>query len=99
MPSFSDDSLAGAPEPLQSSNSLKDYKHIELTPTIGVEFERGIQVSLFMIGTIPILDRSRSLSALQISELLKAPNSDALIRDLAILSQYTFERVISIHKR
>lgn len=64
MPSFTDDSLSGSPQPLQSSGTLDgEYKHIDLTPTIGVEFAQGIQIT----------------------DILKASNSDALIKDLAIL--------------
>jgi hypothetical protein len=49
--------------PLQSSGSLKGYEKFDVTPVIGTEFARGIQLT----------------------DLLSAPNSDHLIRDLAIL--------------
>jgi hypothetical protein len=57
--------LTGSPAPLKLGNSLDKYPKVDSTPTIGTEFERGVQLS----------------------ELLKAPNADELIRDLAILSK------------
>lgn len=57
--------LTGSPAPLKLGNSLDKYPHTDSTPTIGTEFERGVQLS----------------------ELLKAPNADELIRDLAILGE------------
>jgi hypothetical protein len=38
------DSLAGSPHPLKSSGALDQFSKIDATPTIGVEFGRGIQV-------------------------------------------------------
>jgi hypothetical protein len=55
--------LTGAPAPLKLGGSLDKLEKADLTPLIGTEFARGIQLS----------------------ELLKAPNVDELIRDLAIL--------------
>ncbi|KAF9506969.1 hypothetical protein BS47DRAFT_1374009 [Hydnum rufescens UP504] len=63
QPNGQSELLAGSPNPLKSSGSLDQYSKIDSTPTIGVEFGRGIQLSAW----------------------LKEPNSDALIRDLAIL--------------
>ncbi|WVW83533.1 hypothetical protein I302_105554 [Kwoniella bestiolae CBS 10118] len=51
------------PAPLEYKGSLESYSHFEVTPSIGREFGRD----------------------LQLSQLLKAPNSDDLIRDLAVL--------------
>ena len=55
--------LTGAPAPLQLGKSLDGFQKTDLTPLIGTEFARGIQIV----------------------DLLKAPNADDLIRDLAIL--------------
>ena len=57
--------LTGSPAPLKLGNSLDKFPRTDSTPTIGTEFERGVQLS----------------------ELLKAPNADELIRDLAILGE------------
>ncbi|WWC85146.1 uncharacterized protein L201_000003 [Kwoniella dendrophila CBS 6074] len=51
------------PGPLKYSGSLDGYTHFEVTPSIGREFGKD----------------------LQLSQILKAPNSDDLIRDLAVL--------------
>lgn len=61
-------SLTGAPAPLQLGKSLDGFQKADLTPLIGTEFARGIQIV----------------------DLLKAPNADDLIRDLAILGMYPF---------
>lgn len=57
--------LTGAPAPLKLGNSLEKLGKIDLTPVIGTEFARDVQLA----------------------SLLKAPNADELIRDLAILSE------------
>jgi hypothetical protein len=56
-------SVKGGRTPLRASGSLEPYEKFEVTPVIGTEFARGIQLT----------------------ELLSAPNSDQLIRDLAVL--------------
>ncbi|CAE6487483.1 unnamed protein product [Rhizoctonia solani] len=56
-------SLTGSPVPIRSAGSLEKLEKIDLTPTIGTEFGRDVQLS----------------------QLLKAENSDTLIRDLAVL--------------
>ncbi|KAF8303100.1 TfdA family taurine dioxygenase [Clavulina sp. PMI_390] len=48
MPAFADESLAGSPQPLQSSNSLEAFKKITLTPTIGTEFDSSVQLSALL---------------------------------------------------
>ncbi|KAG9119031.1 hypothetical protein FRC07_006167, partial [Ceratobasidium sp. 392] len=55
--------LTGSPSPIRSSGSLEKLDKLDLTPTIGTEFGRDVQLA----------------------QLLKAENSDALIRDLAVL--------------
>ncbi|GJE90676.1 TauD/TfdA family taurine catabolism dioxygenase [Phanerochaete sordida] len=55
--------LTGAPTPLALGSSLEPFARADLTPVIGTEFGRGVQLS----------------------ELLKAPNADDLVRDIAIL--------------
>ncbi|KAG9125308.1 hypothetical protein FRC07_008166 [Ceratobasidium sp. 392] len=55
--------LTGSPTPIRSSGSLDKLDKLDVTPTIGTEFGRDVQLS----------------------QLLKAENSDALIRDLAVL--------------
>jgi hypothetical protein len=50
QPNGQSESLAGSPNPLKSSGSLDQYSKIDSTPTIGVEFGRGIQA-----GTFPII--------------------------------------------
>ncbi|KIP07868.1 hypothetical protein PHLGIDRAFT_117738 [Phlebiopsis gigantea 11061_1 CR5-6] len=55
--------LTGAPAPLQLGKSLDGFQKSDLTPLIGTEFARGVQIK----------------------ELLKAPNADELIKDLAVL--------------
>ena len=84
------DSLTGSPSPLKSSGSLDQISKIDVTPTIGVEFARGIQVEVLRFDHP--WDQSSSFPNVwflceQISALLKDPNSDSLIRDLAILSK------------
>ncbi|KAL5533697.1 hypothetical protein ACEPAG_157 [Sanghuangporus baumii] len=54
--------LTGTPFPLKLGDSLDGFKRTDLTPLIGTEFERGIQLT----------------------DWLKAPNADQLIKDLAI---------------
>ena len=54
--------LTGSPAPLKLGQSLEAFQKTNLTPLIGTEFARGVQLS----------------------QLLKAPNADELIRDLAI---------------
>ncbi|KAG8717840.1 hypothetical protein FRC08_006524 [Ceratobasidium sp. 394] len=56
-------SLTGSPVPIRSTGSLEKLTKVDLTPTIGTEFGRDVQLS----------------------QLLKAENSDTLIRDLAVL--------------
>ena len=51
--------------PLPYTGSLDSYPHFEVTPSIGREFGKE----------------------LQLTDLLKAENSDELIRDLAVLSE------------
>lgn len=53
------------PGPLPYTGSLDHFPHFEVTPSIGREFGKE----------------------LQLTELLTAPNSDELIRDLAVLSE------------
>ena len=53
------------PGPLPYTGSLDHYPHFEVTPSIGREFGKE----------------------LQLTDLLTAPNSDDLIRDLAVLSK------------
>lgn len=53
------------PGPLPYTGLLEQYPHFEVTPSIGREFGKQ----------------------LQLTELLQAPNSDELIRDLAVLSE------------
>lgn len=55
--------LTGAPAPLQLGKSLDGFGKTDLTPLIGTEFAKGVQIK----------------------DLLKASNSDELIKDLAIL--------------
>ena len=55
--------LTGSPAPLKLGTSLDKFEKSDLTPLIGTEFARGVQIT----------------------ELLKAPNADELVRDLAIL--------------
>jgi hypothetical protein len=55
--------VKGGRTPLKPSGSLEGFEKVEVTPVIGTEFARGVQLT----------------------ELLSAPNSDQLIRDLAIL--------------
>ena len=57
--------LTGSPAPLRLGKSLDSFKRVDATPTIGTEFERGIQLS----------------------DWIKAPNADELIKDLAILGE------------
>lgn len=57
--------LTGSPTPLKLGKSLDGFKRVDATPTIGTEFEKGVQLS----------------------QLLKAPNADEIIRDLAILGK------------
>ncbi|KAF8303417.1 putative TfdA family taurine dioxygenase [Clavulina sp. PMI_390] len=45
MPAIADDSLAGSPQPLQSTNSLDGFKKVLLTPTIGVEFDPSVKLT------------------------------------------------------
>jgi hypothetical protein len=58
-------SLTGSPIPIRSTGSLEKVDKIDVTPTIGTEFGRSVQLS----------------------QLLKAENSDTLIRDLGVLSK------------
>ena len=51
--------------PLKYTGSLDGFPHFEVTPSIGREFGKE----------------------LQLTELLNAPNSDDLIRDLGVLSR------------
>lgn len=53
------------PGPLKYTGSLDHYPHFEVTPSIGREFGKEMQLT----------------------ELLNAPNSDELIRDLGVLSE------------
>lgn len=55
--------LTGSPLPLKLGQSLDAFKRANLTPIIGTEFERGVQLT----------------------DWLKAPNADQLIKDLGIL--------------
>lgn len=57
--------LKGSPSPLTLGNNLDAYEKYEVTPAIGTEFAKGVQLA----------------------EILNAPNSDAILRDLAILSE------------
>ena len=57
--------LTGSPAPLRLGKSLDSFKRVDATPTIGTEFERGVQLS----------------------DWIKAPNADELIKDLAILGE------------
>ena len=65
--------LTGAPAPLELGKSLDGFQQTDLTPLIGTEFARGVQIK----------------------ELLKAPNADELIKDLAILSVYYLSLTLS----
>jgi hypothetical protein len=56
------------PGPLKYTGSLDSYPHFEVTPSIGREFAKD----------------------LQLTDLLRAENSDELIRDLAVLSEYRY---------
>ena len=55
--------LTGSPAPLTLGNSLDKLTKSDLTPLIGTEFARGVQIR----------------------DLLKAPNADDILKDLAIL--------------
>ncbi|THG95533.1 hypothetical protein EW026_g6134 [Hermanssonia centrifuga] len=55
--------LTGAPAPLKLGNALNSFQKSDLTPLIGTEFGKEVQIA----------------------ELLKAPNTDEIIRDLGIL--------------
>ena len=63
-------------EPLKLSGALDEFKHIELTPTIGREFPEANLV-----------------------EWLNSPNSDALIRDLAITSTFSVSLSLSLSSK
>lgn len=58
--------LTGTSVPLALGTTLDGYERRDLTPAIGTEFARGVQLA----------------------ELLKVSNSDAILRDLAILSTF-----------
>jgi len=60
------------PGPLPYNESLDHYPHFEVTPSIGREFGKE----------------------LQLTDLLNAPNSDELIRDLAVLSKSSPRRTV-----
>jgi hypothetical protein len=55
------------PGPLKYTGSLDHFPHFEVTPSIGREFGKEMQLT----------------------DLLNAPNSDDLIRDLGVLSEWT----------
>lgn len=65
--------LKGATVPLKLGHSLDAFKRTDLTPIIGTEFERGIQLA----------------------ELLKAPNANELVKDLAVLSMLSYLSIIA----
>ena len=67
--------LIGSPTPLKLGHALDTFKRTDLTPIIGTEFERGIQLT----------------------DWLKAPNADELIKDLAILSAFQPFNVASVY--
>ena len=54
------------PGPLKYNGSLDHFPHFEVTPSIGREFGKEMQLT----------------------DLLSAPNSDELIRDLGVLSEW-----------
>lgn len=62
------------PGPLKYTGSLDHYPHFEVTPSIGREFGKD----------------------LQLVDLLGAPNSDELIRDLGVLSKSIALRLYEI---
>ena len=66
--------LTGAPAPLQLGKSLDNFGKSDLTPLIGTEFARGVQIR----------------------DLLKASNTDELIRDLAILGMSSVSSIFCI---
>lgn len=55
--------LTGSTAPFKLGHSLDKFVKSDLTPIIGTEFAKGVQLS----------------------QLLKEPNADELIRDLAVL--------------
>lgn len=59
-------SLRGSATPLELGTALNAYKRTDVTPTIGTEFERGVQLS----------------------QILKSPDRDVVLRDLAILGTW-----------
>lgn len=82
------ENLSGSPSPLKSSNSLDAYSRIDSTPNIGVEFAPGIQVTYCCRSLLVKSNVDPFWACIQLSALLKDPNSDNLIRDLAILGTY-----------
>ena len=61
-------------EPLKLKGVLEKFKHFDVTPCIGREYEN-----------------------VNLKEWLRVPNSDELIRDLAITSMVTFQPITFVN--